>query len=106
MEDRTMGGLAALAPVPARTARPGIPPVRGGSADVRIAAMAVSAPSIVSETAPLAGGSARRGARPPRPGGASRRGSAIMAGAAAVMVVSVVLLAPAAADLPDAVRRL
>jgi uncharacterized membrane protein YbhN (UPF0104 family) len=54
--------------------------------------MAVSAPSIAQETAPLAGVSPRR--------------IAIMAVAAAVMIVSVVLLAPAVADLPDAVRRL
>jgi uncharacterized membrane protein YbhN (UPF0104 family) len=54
--------------------------------------MAVSAPAMVPETAPIAGVSVRR--------------VALMVAAAAVMVVSVALLAPAVADLPDAVRRL
>src|SRR3954453_21864137 len=86
-----MGELTALHSVPARTARPGIPPVRGECPHVRIAAMAVSAPT-VSDAAPLAGLSARR--------------IAILVAGTVAMLGSPVLIAPAVADLPDALARL
>src|SRR5690348_14331010 len=76
-----------------RTRRPGIPPVRGEPRPVRIRVMAVrvaAAPEV-----------------PDSPfGRISARQLALLAGGVALMAASLVLIAPAVADLPDALRRL